>query len=155
MSLIFVDDVIKDDDCIHHIIDNLYLGNCNSRKFVNSYKISRIIEIGEEEEILKYPIIDSNIKKLTIIIPDNRNVDIQPFFQDVWNFIEKDNENVLIHCKMGTSRSVAFVISYLLKNKRMSLDESLSFIKKVRGESIYSKPNIGFMKILRKLTFNY
>jgi predicted protein tyrosine phosphatase len=151
MSLVFVGEVINENDCIHHIIDNIYLGNCNSRNFISNHNISRIIEIGEQEELDKYPEISQNFDKLTVKIPDNRDVKIQSYFQDVWDFIQKDSKNVLIHCKMGTSRSVAFVISYLIKYKSMSFDQSLSYIKDLRGDSLYTKPNIGFTKILRKL----
>ena len=133
-------------------MDNLYLGNSNSRKYINLYKISRIIEIGEEDEISKYPEIN-NIDKFTIKIPDNRNVNIQPYFEDDWNFIKKDNSNILIQCKMGTSRSVAFAISYLIKYKNMNFEQSIDFIKEIRGENIYTKPNIGFTKILKKLYY--
>ena len=152
MSLVFVSDVINENNCIHHIMDNLYLGNSNSRKYINLYKISRIIEIGEEDEISKYPEIN-NIDKFTIKIPDNRNVNIQPYFEDVWNFIKKDNSNILIKFKMGTSRSVAFSISYLIKYKNMNFEQSIDFIKEIRGENIYTKPNIGFTKILKKLYY--
>ena len=150
MSLVFVKEVINETDCIHHITDNLYLGNCNSRNYIYKYNISRIIEIGDEEEIKNYPGIPENLKKLTINIPDNRDVDILQYFEDIFSFIKQDDSNVLIHCKMGTSRSVAFVISYLIKYKNMSFEESLKLIKEKRNDNIYTKPNIGFTKILKK-----
>jgi len=149
MSLVFVKEVINETDCIHHITDNLYLGNCNSRNHINKYNISRIIEIGDKEEIEKYPLIPENLKKLTINIPDNRNVNILEYFEDIFSFIKQDNSNVLIHCKMGTSRSVAFVISYLIKYENMTFENSLKLIKEKRNDNIYTKPNVGFTKILK------
>jgi protein-tyrosine phosphatase len=151
MSLIYLKEKIDENECIHHIIDNIYLGNCNARKFISEFNIKKIIQIGEEEETKHYVLLDNNIKIYTVNIPDNRNTNLSIYFQDVWYFLKNNNENVLIHCKMGTSRSVAFVISYLIKYKNMNFDQSLNFIKDIRKESIYTKPNIGFVKQLKKL----
>jgi predicted protein tyrosine phosphatase len=150
MSLVFVKEKIIENECVHHIIDNIYLGNCNSRKFIPDFKINRLIQIGEKDEIINYyPI--NNLESLTVNIPDNKNVDLSLYYQCVWDFIKKDEENVLIHCKMGTSRSVAFVVSYLIKYKNFDLNQALDFIKEIRADNIYTKPNIGFIKQLRKL----
>jgi len=153
MAIVFVEEKIVEDECIHHIIDNLYLGNCNARKYINNYNIKKIIEIGEYQEINNYLDVN-NVGKLTIILSDNRNSDIQKYFDDIWNFIRKDDNNILIHCKVGTSRSVAFVISYLIKYKNMDLNSALNFIKTIRNDKIYTHPNIGFIKVLRKLEKN-
>ena len=35
----------------------------------------------------------------------------------------------------------------------MNFEQSIDFIKEIRGENIYTKPNIGFTKILKKLYY--
>ena len=36
---------------------------------------------------------------------------------------------VLVHCKMGVSRSASTVIAYAMKNYRWSLEKALNFVK--------------------------
>lgn len=161
MEIVFVEEKIISDNSIHHIIDNIYLGNKNGLYFLDLYNIFNIIEIGEEYELEQYNKIyhsnksenkTNNINKLTIKIKDNRNININQYFETVWNYINLNKtNNILVHCNAGTSRSVSFVISYLIKYKNMSLEEATHFIKNIRQESIYTKPNIGFIKQLKSI----
>ena len=52
---------------------------------------------------------------------------------------------VLVHCMYGISRSVAFVIAYLIKYKNYSVDEALKFLMKKRNKI---NPNKGFLEQL-------
>ena len=52
---------------------------------------------------------------------------------------------MLIHCKMGISRSATVTISYVMKEYAMTLEESL---KMVRGRRGIVKPNKSFLKQL-------
>ena len=49
---------------------------------------------------------------------------------------------VLAHCKFGISRSVAFVIDYLIKYMKYTVDYALKFLMDKRKKI---KPNEGFM----------
>ena len=49
---------------------------------------------------------------------------------------------VLVHCKFGISRSVAFVIAYLIKYMKYTADNALKFLMGKRNKI---KPNEGFM----------
>jgi protein-tyrosine phosphatase len=153
MSLIPLNNIMIEDNSIHHIIDHIHLGNSDSRHFITNHNIKKIIEIGSPEELKNYKQIN-NINKLTIQFEDNRKIDISPYFPTVWDFINKGNDNTLIHCKMGTSRSVSFLISYLIKFKNISFEYSIKLIDSKRNNKIYkiyTKPNIGFTKILKSL----
>lgn len=55
-------------------------------------------------------------------------------------FREKGSK-VLVHCKMGISRSASVVIAYAMKAFNMSLEEALSLVKKKRS---CIKPNKAF-----------
>ena len=51
----------------------------------------------------------------------------------------------LVHCKLGISRSAAFVIAYLINYAKLGVDEAFNYIKNKR---ITIKPNDGFMRQL-------
>ena len=58
----------------------------------------------------------------------------------------------LVHCKYGISRSVAFIIAYLIKYLKFSADSALEFLLKKRSKI---KPNDGFMDQLREYEREY
>lgn len=58
----------------------------------------------------------------------------------------KSGQAVLVHCKMGISRSSSTVIAYVMKQQRWPLDVVLAY---VRDRRPIIKPNEGFMKQLQ------
>jgi hypothetical protein len=64
---------------------------------------------------------------------------------------EASSGAVLVHCKMGTSRSAAVVIHYLMTKRAFTLRGALLHIMRVRSASPrapYTHPNIGFLREL-------
>lgn len=53
---------------------------------------------------------------------------------------------VLVHCIWGKSRSVAFVVAFLMRTQGMTLDQALAYVQEKRP---IAKPNEGFMQQLR------
>lgn len=53
---------------------------------------------------------------------------------------------VLVHCNWGKSRSVAFVVAFLMRTYRMTLDQGLAYVQEKRP---IARPNEGFMQHLR------
>jgi atypical dual specificity phosphatase len=53
---------------------------------------------------------------------------------------------VLVHCTWGKSRSVAFVVAFLMRTQGMTLDQAFAYIQEKRA---VAKPNEGFMQQLR------
>jgi protein-tyrosine phosphatase len=83
-------------------------------------------------------------------IEDMPDFEIDEFFDKAHQLInEKMNkgEGVLVVCTAGISRSATIVISYLIKEKKMSYEEAFDLTKKAR---VFIKPNKGFEKILRE-----
>ncbi len=56
--------------------------------------------------------------------------------------IKDSNGRVLVHCQAGISRSATICLAYLMKKKRVRLEEAFDFVKQRR--SIIS-PNFSFM----------
>lgn len=56
--------------------------------------------------------------------------------------VKDSNGRVLVHCQAGISRSATICLAYLMKKKRVCLDEAFEFVKQRR--SIIS-PNFSFM----------
>jgi len=61
----------------------------------------------------------------------------------------KRGQAVLVHCKMGVSRSASTVIAFAMKHLHWSLETALSYVRDCRS---IIKPNEGFTKQLQ--TYN-
>jgi len=53
---------------------------------------------------------------------------------------------ILVHCNWGKSRSVAFVVAFLMRTYGMTLNQALAYVQEKRP---IAKPNEGFMQHLR------
>jgi len=87
-----------------------------------------------------------------VSLQDNASEDLRLHFDKAWEFIKtariREDGNILVHCNLGVSRSVAVVTSYLMKFHRYSLDAALAIVRDARPQA---KPNDGFMEQLRNL----
>ena len=60
---------------------------------------------------------------------------IEANFEEAIEFIGQAKEKkgaCLVHCSHGMSRSVTFVLAYLIEKKEMSLSEALAFTRNLR-----------------------
>ncbi len=92
---------------------------------------------------------EDGIQYLKIPIFDDGSIDIRAYFGEAFEFLDQGCQHgcVLVHCCAGQSRSVAFVIGYLMSRKGMSYDEAFSHVKRVR---MCAAPNEGFMEQLKE-----
>ena len=123
----------------------LYLGS-----FANACDISELRRI-RINYILNCAIecnnknLPKDIKELHLKIKDYENFELYNYFEKANEFINKcklEGGVILVHCKYGISRSASFIIAYLIKNMRYTLDYSLKFVSKKRSQI---KPNKGFI----------
>ncbi|XP_041123513.1 dual specificity protein phosphatase 5-like [Polyodon spathula] len=80
-----------------------------------------------------------------IPVEDSHMADISSHFQEAIDFIDCVRQvggKVLVHCEAGISRSPTICMAYIMKTKRLSLEEAFDFIKQRRG---LISPNFGFM----------
>eukprot|EP00927_Polykrikos_kofoidii_P082315 TRINITY_DN8156_c0_g1_i2.p1 TRINITY_DN8156_c0_g1~~TRINITY_DN8156_c0_g1_i2.p1 ORF type:complete len:386 (-),score=41.45 TRINITY_DN8156_c0_g1_i2:16-1125(-) len=94
-----------------------------------------------------------HISVLTVAIGD-RVADIASHFPSIICFMEeqlcKREQNVLVHCGAGVSRSSASVIAYLMWKTGQGFDEQLAFLK---GRREWVRPNSCFEEQLRAFDF--
>ena len=135
--------LIPNQECksvIDNIIDNIYLGNYQSHKNFNG----SIINLSDYD----YKI-NNKYNLLRINISDSRdaNENIEQFFTKCIDFIETNkDDNILIHCNEGVSRSVTIVLAILIKKYNYDLKSAIEFIKSKRTHP--TAPKRHFLKQL-------
>lgn len=80
-----------------------------------------------------------------IPVEDSHTADISSHFQEAIDFIDyvrRMGGKILVHCEAGISRSPTICMAYLMKTKKLRLEEAFDYIKQRR--SLIS-PNFGFM----------
>uniref|UniRef100_A0A3B4WGE4 protein-serine/threonine phosphatase n=1 Tax=Seriola lalandi dorsalis TaxID=1841481 RepID=A0A3B4WGE4_SERLL len=133
------------------IFDYLYLGSeWNAANFEELQKnnIGYILNVTREIDNF-FP---ESFTYMNIRVYDVEATDLLPHWTDTYTFIDqarKSGQAVLVHCKMGVSRSASTVIAYGMKQQRWPLDVALAYVRDRRS---IIKPNEGFMKQLQ--TYN-
>lgn len=84
-----------------------------------------------------------------IDLEDEEEEDIFPYFEEAHSYIKENlqEQNVLVHCQMGISRSSSLVIAYLMKEFGLSFSNAFNL---VRSKRQVIDPNEGFVEHLKK-----
>ena len=132
LLLIIINIIICDDDPMNYIIDNIYLGGRDAARdieYLKQYNITTVINCAEEIESIY-----EDIKFLEIKLYDDEDRQkLFPKFDVAYKFIKKNpDNNILIHCAMGVSRSASLVVFYIMKEKGWDYDYTISYIRERR-----------------------
>uniref|UniRef100_A0A3Q3JAF0 protein-serine/threonine phosphatase n=1 Tax=Monopterus albus TaxID=43700 RepID=A0A3Q3JAF0_MONAL len=133
------------------IFDYLYLGSeWNAANFEELQKnnVGYILNVTREIDNF-FP---ESFTYMNIRVYDVEATDLLSHWPNTYNFINtarKSGQSVLVHCKMGISRSASTVIAYAMKQQQWTLDAALAYVRERRS---IIKPNEGFMKQLH--TYN-
>ncbi len=131
------------------IIRNLYLGDeqdSRNRFLLDQYRITHIVNCAAEVRSA-FPR-DFHYLRLELNDPDPAFVDCIP---ELCTFIHQGRRQgaVLVHCRMGISRSPAAILAYLCHRKR-TLRRALATLKKGVGEEDdFIEPHEVFLEQLR------
>lgn len=134
-------------DSASQILEHLYLGsewNASNLEELHTNGITHILNVTREIDNF-FP---GEFKYKNIRVYDEESTDLLRFFDDTYKFIKeaKDcNGKVLVHCKMGISRSATITICYLMKEYSKDLKSALQHAKQRRS---IVNPNKSFLKQL-------
>jgi protein-tyrosine phosphatase len=138
---------------MNHIIDNIYLGNwADSTNWhqLEQDGITHILTLNKKMSHTEKQLDEmksNDIDNMFIYVEDDTESEISQYFDKCISFI-KDADNVLVHCSAGISRSVTIVIAYMVREKNMSVNDALAFIRTKRPRA---NPNCGFISQLTLL----
>uniref|UniRef100_A0A8C3A282 protein-serine/threonine phosphatase n=1 Tax=Cyclopterus lumpus TaxID=8103 RepID=A0A8C3A282_CYCLU len=133
------------------IFDYLYLGsewNAANIEELQKNNVGYILNVTREIDNF-FP---ESFTYMNIRLYDVEASDLLPHWTDTYKFINtarKRGQAVLVHCKMGVSRSASTVIAYAMKHLHWQLDMALTYVRDCRS---IIKPNEGFTKQLQ--TYN-
>jgi len=135
-------------DPASRIFDFLFLGsewNASNLEELNSNGVTHILNVTREIDNF-FPAV---FKYLNIREWDVEETDLLKYWDETYNFIHGAKQmggKVLVHCKMGISRSASTVCSFAMKYFGWSLTRALSHTKERRG---IINPNPGFREQLK------
>tara|TARA_B100000795_G_scaffold189980_1_gene144675 strand:+ start:476 stop:1033 length:558 start_codon:yes stop_codon:yes gene_type:complete len=118
------------------VIDNIFIGNaCNSSSYyeLTENRIRTVVNVTEE--IPNY--FEEEFDYFKAPIRDTAEDSLQPYFKNILDYIYKQQEkypdsNILIHCYMGSSRSAAIVVLYLISKHNYTLENAVNFLREKR-----------------------
>jgi predicted protein tyrosine phosphatase len=129
----------------------LFLGTFSNACDVNELRrigITYILNCAAECQNCHLP---EDIKELHLNIRDEKDFGLIQYFEEANVFLNKirlEGKVVLVHCKYGISRSVSFIIAYLIKYFAYNVKSAIRFLKTKRNQI---NPNEGFLTQL----YNY
>ncbi|XP_076877126.1 protein phosphatase Slingshot homolog 3 isoform X2 [Brachyhypopomus gauderio] len=130
------------------ILDYLYLGSeWNAANFDELHKnnVGYILNVTMEIDNF-YP---ESFTYMNVRVYDVEATDLLSHWNNTYMFINdarKRGQAVLVHCKMGVSRSASTVMAFLMKQQGWGLDHALNYVRERRP---IVQPNDGFLRQLQ------
>ena len=138
---------------MNYIIDNIYLGDVNAASdeaYLKEHNITTVVNCA-----ISCKSNYTDIKYIELKLYDDKSQSLFPKLEVAYDFIKKNtkkNENILVHCKCGISRSTSLVVFYLMKEKGWDYDIAMNYIRKRRPSAL---PQRAFQKQLRNYYDKY
>ncbi|KAK9410377.1 protein phosphatase Slingshot 3 [Crotalus adamanteus] len=129
------------------IFDYLYLGsewNAANLEELQKNRVSHILNVTREIDNF-FP---EHFTYMNVRLYDEEASQLLPYWKETHSFISDvrtQGSRVLVHCKMGVSRSGSTVIAYAMKEYGWSLERALGHVREWRP---IVHPNPGFMRQL-------
>ncbi|OMJ86905.1 hypothetical protein SteCoe_11454 [Stentor coeruleus] len=133
---------------MHEIEPGLYLGSLDAAKNYQLLKDNNITHVLAILDTFRYMQNFEGIRYHQIELPDSTQAALVPHLPGALSFIaqaRRSNQNVLVHCAAGVSRSASFVIAYIMVKYNYPFDQAKEIVKQKRG-CVW--PNTGFQRQL-------
>ena len=142
----------QEEDSMHYILDNIYLGDASAAEnetYLKNFDISVVINCAYEH-ISEY----EDLKAYELKLTDHYPQQLFPIFETAYEIIKHYNKNskIYIHCMSGVSRSASLVIFYIMKEKKWDYDKSFDYVQKIRTNI---NPNSDFVNQLKEYYEKY
>lgn len=139
------------------ILPGIYLGSlfATSPDSLSRHQIQAVLNVAghKTSATRNYPLRDHLVFEIDDV-PDAANQMIKKVFPTAFKFLDKYGHPksphkipLLVHCAAGVSRSTTVLTAWIMKSFNLSLDESLTLIRKRRP---IVNPNYGFIQILKE-----
>jgi protein-tyrosine phosphatase len=131
---------------MNRIDKNLYLGSLEAAlKLDKPHNRGKwfVLSIMEDPPKLKY------LKQLAIHLSDHHATHIDNWFDIALKAIDthlRQGKKVLVHCRMGISRSATMIIAHLMNRHGLTMKQAISHVERSRP---IINPNPGFMTQLK------
>ncbi|XP_053417978.1 protein phosphatase Slingshot homolog 3 isoform X1 [Nycticebus coucang] len=135
-------------DRASRIFPHLYLGsewNAANLEELQRNRVTHILNMAREIDNF-YP---ERFTYYNVRLWDEESAQLLPHWKETHRFIEAaraQGTRVLVHCKMGVSRSAATVLAYAMKQYGWSLEQALQHVQELRP---IARPNPGFLRQLQ------
>ncbi|XP_010597310.2 protein phosphatase Slingshot homolog 3 isoform X1 [Loxodonta africana] len=135
-------------DRASRIFPHLYLGsewNAANLEELQRNRVSHILNMAREIDNF-YP---ERFTYHNVRVWDEESAQLLPHWKETHRFIEAaraQGTRVLVHCKMGVSRSAATVMAYAMKQYGWGLEQALRHVQELRP---IARPNPGFLRQLQ------
>ncbi|ESO05611.1 hypothetical protein HELRODRAFT_77266 [Helobdella robusta] len=139
--------VMRQMDNPSQILDFLYLGsewNASNLEELQKNGVGYILNVTKEIDNF-FP---GMFKYCNVRVYDYEETELIKHWNSTYKFIDearRTSSKILVHCKMGVSRSASTVIAYLMKGHQFTLEHAYQMVKQRRS---CVQPNPGFMKQL-------
>ncbi|CAF4771833.1 unnamed protein product [Pieris macdunnoughi] len=134
-------------DAPTEIFDHVYLGsewNASNLEELQRNGVRHILNVTREIDNFFPGMFDY----LNVRVYDDDKTDLLKHWDNTYKYINKarnEGSKVLVHCKMGISRSASVVIAYAMKAFNWHFDKALKYVKAKRN---CIKPNTNFLNQL-------
>ena len=132
------------------IIDHLYLSPVVVSRDTSFFKAKKITHVLVAAKSLKQHFPET-VTYHQLQLSDNPTANISKYFAEGIRFLHEaisKEQNVLVHCMGGISRSTSMVIAYVMFTMNLSFEKAFAFVKKQHSKT---NPNPGFVSQLKKL----
>lgn len=134
-------------DAATEIFDHVYLGsewNASNLEELQKNGVNHILNVTREIDNF-FP---GMFNYLNVRVLDDEKTDLLKHWDNTYKYItraRKEGSKVLVHCKMGVSRSASVVIAYAMKAYNWDFKKAIEFVRQKRT---CIKPNASFISQL-------